>query len=169
MSENLLTYKGYYGSYEVSIEDGLIFGKILFIDDSVGYDSETIKGIQAAFEEAVDSYIEFCEEINKDPNPSFSGKTAVRFDPELNKKVAILSKKEKQSMNDFIVSAIKNHVDFVENGSSQLRRIDSILHQKFEYLEFIAGKNTFKTFSTSEFIESTYKVEHKGEKDVTFC
>lgn len=168
MSENLLTYKGYYGSYEVSFEDGLIFGKILFIDDSVGYDSETIKGIKSAFEEAVDSYIEFCVEINKDPNPSFSGKTAVRFDPELHKQVAILAKKEKQSMNDFIVAAIKNHVDFVKNGSSQLHRIDTILHRKFEHLEFVAGKNTFKTFSTSDFVKSAYRVEQQGVKDVTF-
>ncbi|WP_333668616.1 type II toxin-antitoxin system HicB family antitoxin [Acinetobacter guillouiae] len=168
MSENLLTYKGYYGSYEVCLEDGLIFGKILFIDDSVGYDSESIKGIQAAFEEAVDSYIEFCKEIGKDPNPSFSGKTAVRFDPELHKKVAIFSKKEKQSMNDFIVTAIKNHIDFVENGSSHIKKFDSMFSQKFENMVFVAGQNTFKMFSTSDFIKSNYSVEGKGVKDVTF-
>ncbi len=170
MSDNLLTYKGYYGSFEVSVEDDLIFGKILFIDDSVGFDSETIKGIKPAFEEAVDAYLEFCKEIGKDPNPSYSGKTAIRFDRELHRKVALLAKKEDQSMNDFIVTAIKNHVECVEKGTHQLSSINKYISGKLQKIVFDTRDESIQQ---TVLIESSNKiskqVEGKGVQNVTFC
>ena len=38
----LLEYKGYYGSTDVSVEDGALFGKILFINDLITYEANDV-------------------------------------------------------------------------------------------------------------------------------
>ena len=53
----LMEYKGFYGSVEVSVEDGCLFGKLEFIDPLVNYEGETVQEIEEAFHEAVGDYI----------------------------------------------------------------------------------------------------------------
>ncbi len=42
------TYKGYQGSVETSIEDGVFHGKILFINDLVTYEAHALKALKKA-------------------------------------------------------------------------------------------------------------------------
>ena len=44
------TYKGYQGSVETSIEDGVLHGKIMFINDLVTYEATTLKALEKQFE-----------------------------------------------------------------------------------------------------------------------
>lgn len=62
-----LHYKTFHGSSEHSPQDGCFHGTILFIDDLVTYESETLAGLQQEFEAAVEDYLETCEEVGKDP------------------------------------------------------------------------------------------------------
>ncbi len=57
---NLLQYRGCYGSIETSAEDNCLFGKLLFIRALVNYEGETVAELQAAFREAVDDYLATC-------------------------------------------------------------------------------------------------------------
>lgn len=45
----MLNYKGYFGSIEVSIEDGILHGKIQCINDIVTYEAETPNELKSAF------------------------------------------------------------------------------------------------------------------------
>lgn len=66
MSE-VLKYKGYEGSVDYC-EDGKTFlGKIKRVRALVIYESQEREGLQAAFEEAVDHYIELCKDKGWDP------------------------------------------------------------------------------------------------------
>ena len=56
MSE-LLKYKGYYGSVEDSIEDALLYGKVLGIDSFIAYEGERVAELQQDFEWAVNDYL----------------------------------------------------------------------------------------------------------------
>lgn len=56
-----LEYKGFLGSVEFSAEDGVLHGRLEFIRDLVTYEGKDTKGIKAAFQEAVDDYVELCE------------------------------------------------------------------------------------------------------------
>ena len=49
----MFTYQGYQGSVETSIEDDVLHGKILFINDLVTYEATTIKKLRQEFELAV--------------------------------------------------------------------------------------------------------------------
>ena len=66
MSE-VLKYMGYEGSVDYC-EDGKTFlGKIKCVRALVIYESQEREGLQAAFEEAVDHYIELCKDKGWDP------------------------------------------------------------------------------------------------------
>ena len=70
-----LSYKGYQGSSECSVEDGCLFGRILFVRDVVTYEGNTVAELEAAFREAVDDYLATCAKIGKNPQkmPSEEG------------------------------------------------------------------------------------------------
>ena len=55
--KHALSYKGYSGTVEISIEDNCLHGKVEFINDLVTFEGETPIELQSAFEEAVDRYL----------------------------------------------------------------------------------------------------------------
>ncbi len=107
---NMLKYKGYFGSVEFSIEDGVLHGKIQCVNDLVTYEAETLAGLQEAFEEAVDDYLETCKILNKDPEKPMSGTFNVRIGSELHKKVYLAACADGKSLNDYIKTAIEEKV-----------------------------------------------------------
>ena len=65
-----LAYRGYFGSFNRSIEDKCYYGKILHITDLVLYGADTSDEMQKEFENAVDNYLSACKKIKKEPNKS---------------------------------------------------------------------------------------------------
>lgn len=64
---DLLEYRGYYGDTNVSVEDGVAYGKVLYINDLITYEANSIADIQHSFETAVDDYLRFCAKNNRKP------------------------------------------------------------------------------------------------------
>ena len=62
-----LSYKGYAARIEFSSEDECFVGHIAGIKDIVGFHGETVAELKAAFEEAVNDYLDTCEQIGKSP------------------------------------------------------------------------------------------------------
>jgi len=107
-----LNHKGYSGTIEVSIEDGCLHGRILFIDDIITYEGQTVKEIESAFKEAVDEYLEYCKKTGKSANKPYSGTFNVRIGPDLHKLAAIeTSRRGMKSINEFICYAVKMATD----------------------------------------------------------
>lgn len=61
--DDLYKYKGYTTIASYSKEDNVWYGQIVNIRDLVNWESETVEGIEQAFKEAVDDYIEYKKEI----------------------------------------------------------------------------------------------------------
>ncbi|SUJ09270.1 DNA repair protein [Shewanella morhuae] len=53
MMQNAMTFKGYHGSVEISPEDNILFGQVLFISPLINYEAETAKELEQAFQEVV--------------------------------------------------------------------------------------------------------------------
>ena len=53
-----MTFKGYTARIEYDGVDEILTGRIAGIADIVGFHAETVDGLKAAFEEAVDDYIQ---------------------------------------------------------------------------------------------------------------
>lgn len=103
---DILKYKGYEGTAELSIARGVCRGKILFIKDLVTYESDTPAQLQSEFEAAVDDYLDTCAGLNREPAKPFRGQFNVRIPPELHRSAALRAAEEGIALNDVVVKAL---------------------------------------------------------------
>jgi len=74
---NSLQYKGYTGSMVASLEDKCIWGKILYITDTVTYEAQTVDELEKEFKLAVDDYLEDCKKFGHEPTRLHSGQRVI--------------------------------------------------------------------------------------------
>lgn len=98
---NTMTYKGYAAQIEYSDEDQCFIGHIAGIKDVVGFHGESVSELRAAFEEAVDDYLETCAKLNRSPQKPYSGKLMLRIPPEIHAAVAIAAEVSGKSINQW--------------------------------------------------------------------
>lgn len=111
MGNGVLRYKGYYAKPAYDPDDQIIYGKILGISDLVDFYTETAKDVESEFHKAVDEYLEFCKEIGKEPQKSYSGSFNVRTSEELHREASICAQTNGMTLNAFVVQAIKRAVE----------------------------------------------------------
>ncbi len=104
--KNILRYKGFIGSIEISIEDDCLHGKLLFINDLVTYEAQSPNQLQAEFESAVEDYLATCKELGRSPDKPFKGTFNIRVGPELHQKLAKHAASKHTSINDIVKQAL---------------------------------------------------------------
>ena len=67
MAKNTLSYKGYTGSVNFDADDKVFHGRILGTTDVIGFESTSVKMLEKDFHDAVDDYLETCQQIGKEP------------------------------------------------------------------------------------------------------
>ncbi len=110
---NTLTYKNYIGTVNFSEEDGVFFGKVIGITDSISFEGDSVNSLIEDFHSAVDEYLEFCAENNKEPQQQYKGSFNVRISPELHRKASLMAQAQHISLNNFIEQSVKNYVSQV--------------------------------------------------------
>ncbi|MDP6969375.1 MAG: type II toxin-antitoxin system HicB family antitoxin [Gammaproteobacteria bacterium] len=108
--QNTMSFKGYHGSVEISPEDNILFGKVLFISPLINYEAETAKDLDAAFRNAVESYISDCHQQGIEPEKPCKGSLNVRLGHDLHLATAIAAFNASTSTNEFIKRAIRQQV-----------------------------------------------------------
>lgn len=98
---NTMTHKGYAAQIEYSDEDQCFIGHIAGIKDVVGFHGESVSELRAAFEEAVDDYLETCARLNRSPQKPYSGKLMLRIPPEIHAAVAVAAEVSGKSINQW--------------------------------------------------------------------
>jgi len=106
MSSQTFSYKNYLGSIEVSTDDNCLFGKILFINDLVTYEANTVGELKIEFQKAVDDYLAFCDAESVSPDKPFSGTFNVRVSPGIHRKAALYAAKCGMSLNEFVKDSL---------------------------------------------------------------
>ena len=107
---NVLEYKGYYGTVEYSATDNILFGKVLGINGLVSFEGDNILSLKKDFEGAVDDYLEMCNQKGIKPKKEYKGKFNVRVSPELHKILVHYSASRGQTLNSTVEEAIRHHV-----------------------------------------------------------
>ena len=100
--QNLLKYKGYYGTVEFSIEDNCLFGQVIGIRSLVNYEGETIEQLKAAFKEGVDDYLILCQETGTEPEKPYTGTFNIRIGKELHRDLDAISRAKGISLNKLV-------------------------------------------------------------------
>lgn len=134
-----INYKGFVGSAEVSIEDNCLHGKILFINDLVTYEADTVHELTKNFEEAVDDYINTCIDLGIEPQKSFSGTFNIRIGEELHREVSIFAVTNETTNNDVIKKA-------VENFLHKRREVKEVHNHTHNYTYNVTFKETSDNF-----------------------
>lgn len=98
---NTMTYKGYAARIEYSNEDGCFVGHIAGIQDIVGFHGESVAELRAAFEEAVDDYLETCAKLDRRPQKPYSGNLMLRIPPDIHAAVAVAAEVSGKSINQW--------------------------------------------------------------------
>jgi predicted HicB family RNase H-like nuclease len=98
---NTMTYRGYAARIEYSDEDQCLVGHIAGIKDVVGFHRESVAELRAAFEEAVEDYLETCARLSRAPQKPYSGKLMLRVPPEVHAAVAAASEVSGKSINQW--------------------------------------------------------------------
>lgn len=103
-----IKYKDYCGSIEIDMEAKILHGKLLFISDIVTYEGNNAEELEVAFKDAVEDYLQTCEELNREPQKPYSGTFNVRIGEELHKKIAHKAaiNDKFQSLNDLVKYAL---------------------------------------------------------------
>lgn len=115
---NLLKYKGFIGSTNISTEDKCLYGKLLYVNDLVTYEAKTISDLEKEFRKSVNDYIKTCDELGREPAKPFKGTLNVRIGGELHKEAALYATLHGVSINEYIKNAIKNLVAIEHNKSN---------------------------------------------------
>ncbi|OIN85080.1 type II toxin-antitoxin system HicB family antitoxin [Francisella sp. TX07-6608] len=106
---NLIKYKGYYGSVEFDEESMVFYGQIQFIRSLISYEAENAKELVDSFHSAVDEYLEDCKQRSVEPEKAFRGTLNVRLGTDLHEKVAIAASNMGTSINDFIKQTLNKN------------------------------------------------------------
>jgi predicted HicB family RNase H-like nuclease len=114
---SMLEYKGYLGSVEYSDEDEVLHGRLEFIRDLVTYEGQDAKGIKAAFQEAVDDYLELCAAEGRSPDVPLKGSFNVRPGRELHRRAMLYAKRHGLNLNTVVSDALRRHLERDENAA----------------------------------------------------
>lgn len=104
---NMMEYKGYYGSVEYSPTDNVLFGKLIGINSLVSYEGDSVHSLKQDFEQAVDDYLDLCNEQGIEPEKFYKGSFNVRISPELHRKIALYATAQKCSLNAAVEEALQ--------------------------------------------------------------
>jgi predicted HicB family RNase H-like nuclease len=98
---NTMAFKGYHARIDFDPEDELFVGRLLGINDIVGFHADSVAGLTEAFHSAVDDYIAACETAGKAPEKPYSGKLMLRVAPEIHARAALAAQIEGKSLNQW--------------------------------------------------------------------
>ncbi|MEO6291947.1 MAG: type II toxin-antitoxin system HicB family antitoxin [Burkholderiaceae bacterium] len=139
---NQLEYKGYIGSQEMDVSEGILHGKLLFITDVVTYEAKTVPELLINFKHAIDNYLNLCSELGDLPNTPFKGSFNVRIGPELHRSCAIQANLENISLNDWVRKACESSLsdDLVKTNQKTERLADIIMESVEENFQFVQNE-----------------------------
>ena len=108
--KDMMEYKGYLGSVHYNDEDEVFYGKLAFIRDLVSYEGKSVTELKQSFQEAVDDYLETCEQTGKKPQTPFKGTFNVRTGPDLHRDVVLFAESNNKNLNTVVKEAIERYI-----------------------------------------------------------
>lgn len=126
-----VTYKGYQAAVEY--EDGVLFVRVLHIEDLLVAQCKSVDEIAAVLKELVDDYLEDCKQIGKEPSKAFSGSFNVRVGTDLHRRAAVAAAESGGNLNGWITQAISEKLECDHLGS----RVDTMFAGARHELELL--------------------------------
>lgn len=104
---NTLRYKGYTARIDFDMEDKILVGKVLDIEDTIVFHAESVQEFETAFHASVDDYIAACEKLGQKPEKPASGRLMLRVNPRIHAAAIRKAAMEGQSLNKWAEKVIE--------------------------------------------------------------
>lgn len=114
---NTMTYRGYTAHVRYSEPDDCLIGNIMGIHDIVTFEGQSVSELRAAFQEAVDDYLETCRKLSREPNRPYSGQFRLRIPANLHAQAVVCAKSQDKSLNAWVTDIIKHQVQQHASGA----------------------------------------------------
>lgn len=105
-----MIYQGYAARIEYSDEDGCFVGHVAGIRDVIGFHGESVAELRAAFEEAVDDYLQTCARLGRPPQRPYSGRLMLRIPPEVHARAAMMAEARGKSLNQWAAEVLSSAI-----------------------------------------------------------
>jgi predicted HicB family RNase H-like nuclease len=107
---NVLTYKGYQGSFEYDPEADIFHGDVLHLNDVITFQGRSIDELKTALAESVEVYLEYCAKKGRAPEKPFSVTFNVRLSPEVHQRIAMQAAHDGVSLNKWVARTLEKVV-----------------------------------------------------------
>jgi len=107
MMTNVMEYKGYKASMEFDVEDKVIVGRVLDIEDIVVFHGESVAQFEKTFQKSINSYIKDCEKLNQLPDKPMSGRLMLRVEPSVHAAAIKKAARKGLSLNKWAESLLR--------------------------------------------------------------
>lgn len=115
---NIMRYKGYRAKVEYSAEDSCLVGRVLDIHDIISFEGQSIKEAKEDFHNAIDQYVEDCQETGKEPDKPNGGKIILHLPATAYQTVSLEAETSGRSIGELIVAALEKTYAPVAKGKS---------------------------------------------------
>ena len=112
--KDILTYKDFFGSVHFDSDDQVFHGKIEGIEDLVTFEGTSVSELVESFREAVEDYLDLCNQTGKNSEKSYRGSFNVRISPELHRQAAREALAKGLSLNQFIQRVLETELAMKE-------------------------------------------------------
>jgi predicted HicB family RNase H-like nuclease len=113
----------------------------------VTYEGVDVPGLQQSFREAVESYLQTCAELGREPETTCKGTFNVRIPPELHKALNARAIAEDKSLNEVVKAACYQYVE--------RRKVQIVNHKHDHYYYVGASRHTTDYRGTTRRRESS--------------
>jgi len=112
----MMKYKGYFGEVQYDSDAKIFHGEVVGLKDVITFQAKTVDGLEKAFKDSINDYLEWCKERNEKPEKTYSGKIHLRMNPELHAQLALEAAKKRISLNDLINKLLNQNIQnfFIE-------------------------------------------------------
>ena len=111
-----MEYNGYHAVVTFDEEVGILHGEVIDTRDVITFQGKSVDELEQAFRASVGEYLKICEERGRVPDKPFSGRVALRMDPETHRAVAGASRTSAKSLNSWVLEAIDCHLTRADEG-----------------------------------------------------
>lgn len=148
LKNDVFKYKGYIGSAEVDTESRVLVGRLLFIQDIIGYSGSDLDSLEKAFHEAVDDYLQTCAELGEEPDTPCKGTFNVRVGPQRHRDANVDAVRRGISLNEWVALAFDTLL--AQSVEAASPRVQQVSHQAVAYestgIVFNAGTDMPRTY-----------------------
>ena len=104
---NILSFRGFTARIEFDSNDNVFFGRVLGVRDIIGFHGETVEELTADFHNAINHYLDVCEQRGEKPQKAYSGKLTLRIPPNIYADIAAAAAHTGKSINKWVADTFE--------------------------------------------------------------